>query len=83
MAAAAAPGTMQLDPKYDDYDFPTAAPEAASGHPGHLSEQQQAQVAQLRLSLESEGYSQRLDTLTLVCEHTRPKTTRRSTHTAT
>ncbi|KAH6654707.1 Sec14 cytosolic factor [Truncatella angustata] len=58
--------TMQLDPKYDDYDFPTTAPEAASGHPGHLSEQQQAQVVQLRLMLEQEGYTQRLDTLTLL-----------------
>ncbi|ETS85252.1 Sec14 cytosolic factor [Pestalotiopsis fici W106-1] len=62
----AAPGTMQLDPKYDDYDFPTTAPEAQSGHPGHLSEEQQAQVVQLRLMLEQEGYTQRLDTLTLL-----------------
>ncbi|KAK6062508.1 Sec14 cytosolic factor [Seiridium cupressi] len=62
----AAQATMQLDPKYDDYDFPTTAPEAQSGHPGHLSEQQQAQVSQLRLMLESEGYTQRLDTLTLL-----------------
>lgn len=58
--------TLKLDPKYDDYDFPTTAPEAQSGHPGHLSEEQEAQVVQFRLMLEQEGYTQRLDTLTLV-----------------
>ncbi|KAK6199010.1 peptide chain release factor 1 [Pestalotiopsis sp. IQ-011] len=58
--------TLKLDPKYDDYDFPTTAPEAASGHPGHLSEEQEAQVVQFRLMLEQEGYTQRLDTLTLL-----------------
>lgn len=58
---------MELDPKYDDYDYPTTAPVAQEGHPGHLTPQQQAQVSQLRLMLESEGYTKRLDTLTLVC----------------
>lgn len=58
---------MELDPKYDDYDYPTTAPVAMEGHPGHLTPQQQAQVSQLRLMLESEGYTKRLDTLTLVC----------------
>ncbi|KAK1783311.1 CRAL-TRIO domain-containing protein [Copromyces sp. CBS 386.78] len=57
---------MELDPKYDDYDFPTTAPVAQEGHPGHLTPQQQAQVSQLRLMLESEGYTKRLDTLTLL-----------------
>lgn len=57
---------MELDPKYDDYDFPTTAPEQREGHPGHLTAAQQAQVHQLRLMLESEGFTQRLDTLTLV-----------------
>ncbi|RKU42495.1 S14 cytosolic factor [Coniochaeta pulveracea] len=57
---------MELDPKYDDYDFPTVAPEARSGHPGHLTAQQQAQVHQLRLMLENEGYTKRLDTITLL-----------------
>lgn len=57
---------MELDPKYDDYDFPTSAPEAKPGHPGHLTAQQQAQVNQLRLMLETEGYTKRLDTITLV-----------------
>ena len=57
---------MELDPKYDDYDFPTKAPVEAPGHPGHLKPEEQAQVNQLRLMLESEGFTKRLDTLTLV-----------------
>lgn len=59
---------MELDPKYDDYDYPTTAPVAAPGHPGHLKPEEQAQVHQLRLLLEAEGYTKRLDTLTLVCD---------------
>ncbi|KAI6365699.1 cytosolic factor, phosphatidylinositol/phosphatidylcholine transfer protein [Pyricularia grisea] len=66
MAAPAAPAPLQLDPKYDDYDFPTVAPVPAPGHPGHLTAEQQAQVSQLRLMLESQGYTDRLDTLTLL-----------------
>ena len=57
---------MHLDPKYDDYDFPTTAPEAQSGHPGHTTKEQDAQVQQLRMLLEQEGYTDRLDTLTLL-----------------
>lgn len=57
---------MELNPKYDHYDFPTTAPVAKPGHPGHLTEAQQAQVHQLRMLLEAEGYTKRLDTLTLV-----------------
>lgn len=57
---------MELDPKYDDYDYPTITPEVIPGFPGHLTAAQQAQVHQLRLMLESEGYTQRLDTITLV-----------------
>lgn len=57
---------MELDPKYDDYDFPTTAPVAAPGHPGHLKPAEQAQVHQLRMLLEAEGCTKRLDTLTLV-----------------
>lgn len=58
---------MQLDPKYDDYDFPTTSPESQSGHPGHTTPEQDAQVFQLRTKLEQAGYKDRLDTLTLVC----------------
>lgn len=57
---------MDLDPKYDDYDFPTTAPETQSGHPGHTTKEQDAQVHQLRAMLEQEGYTDRLDTLTLL-----------------
>ncbi|KAK5192704.1 cytosolic factor, phosphatidylinositol/phosphatidylcholine transfer protein [Exophiala xenobiotica] len=57
---------MDLDPKYDDYDFPTTAPESQSGHPGHTTKEQDAQVHQLRAMLEQEGYTERLDTLTLL-----------------
>ncbi|KAL9625581.1 MAG: hypothetical protein Q9160_000294 [Pyrenula sp. 1 TL-2023] len=57
---------MDLDPKYDDYDFPTTAPETKSGHPGHTTEEQDAQVHQLRAMLEQAGYKDRLDTLTLL-----------------
>lgn len=57
---------MELDPKYDDYDYPTTTAEVKAGFPGHLTQAQQAQVHQLRLMLESEGYTQRLDTITLV-----------------
>lgn len=65
----------ELDPKYDDYSAYTKGGEqpqnlnvleAQSGHLGHLTEDQKAQVFQLRSMLESEGYTERLDTLTLV-----------------
>lgn len=52
--------------KYDDYDFPTTAPEAKPGHPGHTTPEQDAKVEQLRSELEKEGYTERLDTLTLL-----------------
>jgi hypothetical protein len=60
------PTTMKLDPKYDDYDFPTVSPTVLSGHPGHTTPEQDAQVFQLRTKLEQAGYTDRLDTLTLV-----------------
>lgn len=63
---AAANPQMKLDPKYDDYDYPVTAPENKSGHPGHTTPEQDAQVFQLRTMLEAEGYKERLDTLTLV-----------------
>lgn len=52
--------------KYDHYDFPTTAPDNKPGHPGHTTKEQDAQVEQLRMMLESEGYTDRLDTLTLL-----------------
>ncbi len=58
--------TMDLDPKYDHYDFPTTSPEKKSGHPGHTTKEQDAQVHQLRMALEQAGYTERLDTITLV-----------------
>ncbi|CAK7208776.1 cytosolic factor, phosphatidylinositol/phosphatidylcholine transfer protein [Sporothrix curviconia] len=64
--ADAANGGMELDPKYDNYDFPIVSPNDQSGHPGHLTAEQQAQVHQLRLMLEAQGCTKRLDTLTLL-----------------
>jgi hypothetical protein len=57
---------QELDPKYDDYDFPTISPHPKNGHPGYTTDMQNAQVFQLRTILEREGYTARLDTLTLV-----------------
>ncbi|KAK1753093.1 CRAL-TRIO domain-containing protein [Echria macrotheca] len=62
----AAKDGIELDPKYDDYDFPYKAPVEQSGHAGYLTAAQQAQVHQLRLMLEAEGFTKRLDTLTLL-----------------
>ena len=64
----AAPQT-KLDPKYDDYDYPTTSPTVQSGHPGHTTPEQDAQVHQLRMQLESAGYTERLDTLSMVLFH--------------
>jgi len=57
---------MELDPKYDHYDFPTTAPEQKSGHPGHTTKEQDAAVHQLRMLLEQAGYHERLDTLSML-----------------
>lgn len=59
-------GKQQLDPKYDNYDYPTISATNQSGHPGHTTPQQDAQVHQLRTQLEQAGFRDRLDTLTLV-----------------
>jgi len=64
MAATSRP--IPLDPKYDHYDFPTVSATKVSGHPGHTTPAQDAQVAQLRMMLEQAGFTERLDTLTLV-----------------
>ena len=64
--AAATEHKLPIDPKYDQYDFPTTAPEAQSGHPGHTTPEQDAKVHQLRTMLEQMGYKERLDTLTML-----------------
>jgi len=64
--AAAGAKELTLDPKYDDYDYPTTAPTPQNGHPGHTTPEQDAQVHQLRSMLEQAGYTKNLDTLTLV-----------------
>ena len=69
MAAVAPPlveKPLQLDPKYDDYDFPITAPKPLAGHPGYTTPEQDAQVFQLRSKLEAAGFTDQLDTLTLV-----------------
>lgn len=70
---------MELDPKYDDYDFPTEAAEPQDGHAGHLTKEQIAQVSQFRMMLEAEGYTDRLDTLTLVWTLPLPRLVQRGT----
>ena len=64
----AAPTEQKLptDPKYDHYDFPTIAAEPQDGHPGHTTPEQDAKVHQLRTMLEQQGFTERLDTLTLL-----------------
>ena len=57
---------LKTDPKYDDYDYPTTSPNVQSGHPGHTTPEQDAQVFQLRTQLEQAGYKERLDTLCMV-----------------
>lgn len=66
MAAAPVAKELPLDPKYDHYDYPTTSPTVQSGHPGHTTAEQDAQVFQLRSALEAEGYTKNLDTLTMV-----------------
>lgn len=66
-ATASNAGGMELNPKYDQYDYPIISPNKASGHPGHLDDKQMKAVQELRLKLESAGYTDRLDILTLVC----------------
>jgi hypothetical protein len=58
--------TLKLDPKYDHYDFPLTAPKKQNGHPGHTTPEQDAQVLEFRSKLEAAGYTERLDTLTLL-----------------
>ncbi|RKF83781.1 Sec14 cytosolic factor [Golovinomyces cichoracearum] len=64
MTIEAAPG--KFDPKYDHYDFPVTSINQTSGHPGFTTPQQDAKVHQLRTKLLQNGYSERIDTLTLL-----------------
>jgi len=57
---------LELNEKYDHYDYPTTSPNVQSGHPGHTTPEQDAQVFQLRTQLEQAGYTERLDTLTML-----------------
>ncbi|MCJ1424633.1 cytosolic factor, phosphatidylinositol/phosphatidylcholine transfer protein [Sticta canariensis] len=57
---------IKSDSKYDDFDYPTTSPEVKSGHPGHTSPEQDAQVFQLRTQLEQANYTERLDTLCML-----------------
>ncbi|KAL8831263.1 MAG: hypothetical protein Q9170_005382 [Blastenia crenularia] len=57
---------LKTDSKYDDYDYPTTSPNAQTGHPGHTTSEQDAQVYQLRTQLEQAGYTERLDTLSML-----------------
>lgn len=56
----------KLDPKYDHYDFPTTSPNVQNGHPGHTTPEQDGKVFQLRTQLVQAGYTERLDTLSMV-----------------
>ncbi|KAI9892576.1 MAG: cytosolic factor, phosphatidylinositol/phosphatidylcholine transfer protein [Vezdaea aestivalis] len=56
----------KFDEKYDDFDFPIISPVAKPGHPGHTTPEEDAKVHQLRAMLEQEGYTERLDTLSLL-----------------
>ncbi|KAK5995530.1 Sec14 cytosolic factor [Cladobotryum mycophilum] len=58
--------TLQLSEKYDNYDFPITPENPQPGHYGNINEIQAASVEQLRLMLEAEGYTNELDTLTLL-----------------
>jgi len=57
---------MASESKYDDYNFPSTAPGAPLGHPGNMDDIQTAKVFQLRSLLEQEGFTERLDTNTML-----------------
>lgn len=66
----------KLDTNYDHFDFPIIAAAPQNGHSGYTTETQDAQVSQLRMMLEAEGFKERLDTLTLVPSLTRKQQTK-------
>lgn len=53
-----------------EYHYPTVAvvddADKDKGYPGHVTPEQEAQLFQLRSMLEAEGYTKRLDTLTML-----------------
>ncbi|RKF62850.1 Sec14 cytosolic factor [Erysiphe neolycopersici] len=58
--------STKFDPNYDYYDYPTTSINTQSGHPGHTTPEQDAKVHQLRRRLVQSGYTERVDTLTLL-----------------
>lgn len=58
--------SIELNEKYDNYDFPIEVSEPLEGHNGNLKPEHQAKIHQLRMMLEAEGVTERLDSLTLV-----------------
>ena len=52
--------------KYDQYDFPTQTVASETGVYGHLTTEQQTTLDSFRSDLLRDGYSDRLDSLTLV-----------------
>ncbi|EPS43446.1 hypothetical protein H072_2574 [Dactylellina haptotyla CBS 200.50] len=54
--------------KYDNYNFPSIHPDddVAEGHPGGTKPSHDAMVFQLRTLLEQDGYTERLDTNTML-----------------
>lgn len=57
---------MGFDTPYNDYDYPSVDPEGGEGYHGHLTSEQEAKLQDLRSALVKEGYTDRLDNLTLV-----------------
>lgn len=57
---------MELVSAYDHYDYPTVDPDESEGHIGHLTSAQQVKLQELRSALVQEGFTSRLDTLTMV-----------------
>ncbi|KAI5790735.1 phosphatidylinositol transfer protein [Peziza echinospora] len=51
---------------YDRYTYPTVSSTKLPGHPGHTTPEHDAAVVQFRAELESEGFTERLDTHTLL-----------------
>lgn len=64
--SVAPPRPVPLDPRYDHYDFPYTSAEPRSGHAGHTTPEQDEKVTQLREQLEKLGYTERLDTLSML-----------------